>query len=158
MLNGKLNPFVVVFRSGPNDGYTPWSRFKNLPVISVAPIRRPKLDETGTDYSFDQEKDMMKEKMRNVLRIAANHHHFDLCMGAFGVGPGFRNPASQIASMWRDLLFGEAEFDGVFSNVVFAIDNTPDSTSKDGLTDHEIFKKEFDPSNIVKTSYRQSKD
>ncbi|KAL8703920.1 MAG: hypothetical protein Q9201_002900 [Fulgogasparrea decipioides] len=131
-------------------------QFKNLPVISVAPIRRPKLDETGADYSFDQEKDMMKEKMRSVLRIAAHHHRFDLCMGAFGVGPGFRNPAAQVASMWRDLLFDEAEFHGVFSNVVFAIENTTDNTSKDGLTDHDVFKKEFDPSNIVKTSFRQS--
>ncbi|KAL8828098.1 MAG: hypothetical protein Q9170_006747 [Blastenia crenularia] len=156
---GIYSPHVVVFRSGPEDGYTPWSRFKNLPIISVAPIRRPKLDETGTDYSFDQEKDMMKEKMRSVLRIAAYHHHFDLCMGAFGVGPGFRNPPSQIASMWRSLLFEEAEFCGVFANVVFAIENTSsDSTSKDRLTDHDIFKKEFDPSNIVKTSYRKSAD
>ncbi|KAL8727931.1 MAG: hypothetical protein Q9181_005522 [Wetmoreana brouardii] len=153
---GIYSPHVVVFRSGSQDGYTPWSRFKNLPVISVAPIRRPKLDETGADYSFDQEKDMMKEKMRSVLRIAAHHHRFDLCMGAFGVGPGFRNPAAQVASMWRDLLFEEAEFHGVFSNVVFAIENTTDSTSKDGLTDHDVFKKEFDPSNIVKTSFRQS--
>lgn len=147
-----------MFRSGPEDGYTPWSRFKHLPVISVAPIRRPKLDESGTDYSFDQEKDLMKEKMRSVLRIAAYHHHYDLCMGAFGVGPGFRNPASQIASMWRTLLFEEDEFSGLFSNVVFAIENTGDTTSKDGLTDHEIFKKEFDPSNIVKTTYRKSTD
>ncbi|KAL8966797.1 MAG: hypothetical protein Q9183_003205, partial [Haloplaca sp. 2 TL-2023] len=145
---GIYSPHVVVFRSGPNNGYTPWARFKNLPIISIAPIRRPKLDESGTDYSFDQEKDMMKDKMRNVLRIAANHHHFDLCMGAFGVGPGFRNPAAQIASMWRDLLFDEAEFHGVFSNVVFAIEDNHENTPPGGLTDHEVFKKEFDPSNI----------
>ena len=154
----KLSFNTVVFRSGPEDGYAPWSKFKHLPVISVAPVRRPKLDEKGTDYSFAQEKDIMKEKMRSVLRIAAYHQHFDLCMGAFGVGPGFRNPAFQIASMWRSLLFEEAEFCGVFSNVVFAIENTSDSTSKDGLTDHEIFKKEFDPSNIVKTSWRKLGD
>ncbi|KAL9595155.1 MAG: hypothetical protein Q9219_006611 [cf. Caloplaca sp. 3 TL-2023] len=154
----ELSDNAVVFRSGPESGYTPWSRFKHLPVISVAPIRRPKLDETGADYSFDQEKDLMKEKMRSVLRIAAYHHHCDLCMGAFGVGPGFRNPPSQIASMWRSLLFEEAEFSGVFSNVVFAIENSGESTSKDGLSDHEIFRKEFDPSNIVKTTYRKPAD
>lgn len=152
-----LSADAVVFRSGPDDEYTPWSKFKHLPVVSVAPIRRPKLDETGKDYSFDQEKDMMKEKMRGVLRIAAHHHHYDLCMGAFGVGPGFRNPAAQIASMWRSLLFEEAEFQGVFSNVVFAIQNGTDGSSKDGLSDHDTFKKEFDPSNIVKTSYLDRK-
>ena len=121
----------------------------------MAPIRRPKLDESGMDYSFDQERDLMKEKMRTVLRIAAARHHYDLCMGAFGVGPGFRNPAPQVAFMWREILFSESEFQGVFSNVVFAIESATSGTSKDGLTDHEIFKREFDPSNIVKTSYRQ---
>ncbi|KAL8729164.1 MAG: hypothetical protein Q9166_004903 [cf. Caloplaca sp. 2 TL-2023] len=153
---GIYSPHVVVFRSGPENGYVPWSRFKNLPVISVAPVKRPKLDESGTDYSFDEEKVIMKNKMRCVLRIAAIHHHFDLCMGAFGVGPGFRNPPSQIASMWRSLLFEEAEFQGVFSNVVFAIETAAESSSRDGPSDHDIFKKEFDPSNIVKTSYRPS--
>ncbi|KAL8692033.1 MAG: hypothetical protein Q9218_002865 [Villophora microphyllina] len=148
----------VVFRSGAEDGYVPWSRFKTLPVISVAPVRRPKLDETGTDYSFDQEREIMKEKMRSVLRIAASHHRADLCMGAFGVGPGFRNPVSQIASMWKELLFDEAEFHGVFANVVFAIENNADNTSKDGFSNYDIFKREFDPSNIVKTTYRQVMD
>lgn len=152
---GIYSPHVVVFRSGPEDGYAPWSRFKNLPVISVAPNRRPKLDETGTDYSFEVERDQMKRKMRSVLRMAAHQHHRDICMGAFGVGPGFRNPPAQIASMWRSLLFEEVEFNGVFANIVFAIEKTSDTTSKDGPTDHEIFKKEFDPSNIVKTTYRK---
>ncbi|KAL8949369.1 MAG: hypothetical protein Q9222_004519 [Ikaeria aurantiellina] len=153
---GLYSPHVVAFRSGPEEGYAPWSRFKVLPVISVAPIRRPKLDESGEDYSFTAEKEMMKQKMRSVLRIAAREQHYDLCMGAFGVGPGFRNPASQVASIWRTLLFDEPEFQGVFSNVVFAIESGSESSSKDGLSDHDIFKKEFDPSNIVKTSYRQA--
>ncbi|KAL9580961.1 MAG: hypothetical protein Q9212_004179 [Teloschistes hypoglaucus] len=152
---GIYSPHVVVFRSGPEDNYAPWSRFKTLPVISVAPVRRPKLDESGTDYSFDQEREIMKDKMRSVLRIAVYHQRHDLCMGAFGVGPGFRNPVSQIASMWKELLFDEVEFRGVFSNVVFAIENNADNSSKDGFTDHEIFKREFDPSNIVKTNFRK---
>ncbi|KAL8932608.1 MAG: hypothetical protein Q9211_006221, partial [Gyalolechia sp. 1 TL-2023] len=155
VVNMELSVDTVVFRSGPEDAYTPWSKFKHLPVISVAPNRRPKLDETGMDYSFDVEREQMKKKMRSVLRIAAHHRHRDICMGAFGVGPGFRNPPAQIASMWRSLLFDEAEFNGVFSNVVFAIEKSSDTTSRDGLKDHDIFKREFDPSNIVKTAYRQ---
>ncbi|KAL8668059.1 MAG: hypothetical protein Q9202_000037 [Teloschistes flavicans] len=148
----------IVFRSGPEDNYAPWSRFRTLPVISVAPVRRPKLDESGTGYSFVQEREIMKDKMRSVLRVAAYHQRHDLCMGAFGVGPGFRNPVSQVASMWKELLFDEVEFRGVFANVVFAIEKNADNTSKDGFTDHEIFKREFDPSNIVKTNFRKTTD
>lgn len=95
----------------------------------------------------------MMNKMRSVLRIAAYHRHYNLCMGAFGVGPSFRNPAAQIASMWRTLLFEEEEFRGIFSKVVFAIESAGDGTASSATSDHDVFKKEFDPSNIVKTSY-----
>ncbi len=96
----------------------------------------------------------MKEKMRTVLRIAAARQHFDLCIGAFGVGFGFRNPAKQVASMWRELFFGEQEFQGVFSNIVFALESTLGGSSKGNLSDLEIFREEFDPSNTHRTSYR----
>ncbi len=95
----------------------------------------------------------MKEKMRAVLRIAAARQHSDLCIGAFGVGYGFRNPAKQVASMWRELFFGEQEFQGAFSNIVFALESSSGS-SKGNLSDLEIFREEFDPSNTHRTSYR----
>ena len=95
----------------------------------------------------------MKEKMRTILRIAIVRQHSDLCMGAFGVGFGFRNPAVQVAKMWREILFTEDEFRGAFGNIVFAIESTG-STNKDGTTDLEVFRKEFAPSNVIKTSYR----
>lgn len=146
----------VVFRANADKGNSVWREFRSLPVISVAPIRRPKLDDSGAKYSFEQEQELMKEKMRAILRIAVAKQHPDLCMGAFGVGYGFRNPAVQVARMWRDLLFAEEEFDGQFSNVVFAIESNAAAGSpcKGGLTDLDIFRQEFDPSNIIKTSYR----
>ena len=96
----------------------------------------------------------MKEKMRTVLRIAAAWHHTDLCMGAFGVGPSFRNPVKQVALMWKDILFSEPEFDGVFDNIVFAVETTAADNSKGERTDHDAFKETFDPSNIVQTTFR----
>ena len=98
----------------------------------------------------------MKDKMRTVLRIAASRQHSDLCIGAFGVGYGFRNPAKQVASMWRELLFSEQEFQGIFNNVVFALEGASSGSSKGSGSDLEIFRREFDPSNTHKTSYRQS--
>lgn len=96
----------------------------------------------------------MKEKMRTVLRIAGTRQHADLCIGAFGVGFGFRNPATQVANMWRELLFCEKEFQGAFSNVVFVLENASNGSSTSGLTDLEIFRREFDPSNVIKTDFR----
>jgi len=153
----QLTPMIaVIFRGNAEKGYKIWKDFQSLPIISVAPIRRPKLDESGKDYSFAQERELMMEKMRTVLRIAATSQHSDLCMGAFGVGPGFRNPVGQVASMWRHILFSEAEFQGAFSNIVFAIESPGGVSPKSGLTDFEVFSREFSPGNIVKTSWRTS--
>ncbi|KAK5013240.1 hypothetical protein LTR16_004393 [Cryomyces antarcticus] len=151
---GLYSPSVVVFRDGP-DKYEIWTKFRPLPVITVAPVRRPKLDETGAQYSFAQERELTMDKMRTVLRIAAAWKHKDVCLGAFGSGPIFRNPPREIARMWRTLLFREEEFVGRFANVVFAIEKcAPIGPEKVGLSEYEIFKEEFDPSNTHPTSYR----
>jgi uncharacterized protein (TIGR02452 family) len=145
---------TVVFRAGAENGYAIWSDFKWLPVISVAPVRRPKLNAAAEDYSFKEEKELMEEKIRNVLRIAAAWNHANLCVGAFGSGPTFRNPPQQLARMWRDILFAEPEFQGLFSNVVFAIEKGSASGTAGKPSEHDVFKHELDPSNVYKTSYR----
>ena len=95
----------------------------------------------------------MREKMRTVLRIAAHQQHKEICIGPFGIGPGMLNPAPLVATMWREILF--KEFQGVFSSVIFAIESAADSyLRKEASTVFHVFKKEFDPSNIVKTQYR----
>ncbi|KAF4305031.1 hypothetical protein GTA08_BOTSDO06647 [Botryosphaeria dothidea] len=150
---GIYSPSVVVYRDGP-ESYQLWREFRALPVISVAPVRRPKLDESGTQYSFEQERELMLDKMRAVLRIAAAWGHKDICLGAFGVGPIFRNPAAEVARMWKSLLFHEKEFQGAFLNVVFAIETNQPGNAKGGTSEHEVFRREFDPSNVFRTAYR----
>jgi uncharacterized protein (TIGR02452 family) len=97
----------------------------------------------------------MKDKMRTILRITALWRHRDICLGAFGVGPIFRNPAREVAEMWKQLLFEETEFTGVFSNVVFAIEHSTSGGSKHSPSDLEIFQHVFDPSRIFATNFRQ---
>ena len=86
-----------------------------------------------------------------LVGVLVLHCH---AMGAFGVGFGFKNPATQVAKMWHELFFEEAEFEGQFAKIVFAIEPSPGGTSKDGVSDIDVFRKEFSPSNISKTTYR----
>jgi uncharacterized protein (TIGR02452 family) len=117
-------------------------------------VRRPKLDESGTKYSFAQEKELMQEKMRAVLRIASYYGHRNLVLGAFGLGPNFLNPATEVARMWRTLLFEEEEFYGAFQDVVFAIDSSMVGTPSKGCSsDFGIFQREFDPQTLFPTKY-----
>ena len=140
----------MVYRDGP-DHYDLWKEFRSLPVISVPPVRRPKLDETGAHYSFEQEKELMMSKMRAVLRIAAHWGHRKVCLPAFGVGPAFRNPPREIAQMWKELLFRDEEFKGAFSDVVFAIEKDQHGCAGGGAgPEFDIFEEEFRPSNIFK--------
>ena len=108
----------MVFRSGASKGHAVWTVFKSLPIISVAPIRHPKLTEDKTEYVFDLEKQLMREKISAVLRIAAYHQHMELCIGPFGVGPGIDNPVHLVATMWRQILFEEFK---VFFPVLFLL-------------------------------------
>ncbi|KAK7193014.1 hypothetical protein DPSP01_005223 [Paraphaeosphaeria sporulosa] len=147
-------PEVYVFRGGPDMDYAIFQNIEKLPVISVAPVRGPRLNESGSSYSFEQERELMKEKMRTVLRIAAYCDHRNLVIGAFGLGPIFRNPAREVAKMWRHLLYEEEEFRGVFTDVVFAIDcSMVGPPAKTGVSDVDIFREEFDPSAIFPTQY-----
>lgn len=151
---GIYSPQVFVFRAGPEQDYAVFSEMASLPVISVAPVRRPKLDESNSKYSFAQEKELMKEKMRAVLRIASYCGHRNLVLGAFGLGPIFRNPASEVARMWRKLLFEEEEFHGAFQDIVFAIDSSMvGAPMKGSLTDYEVFQNEFSPQTLFPTKY-----
>ncbi|KAF2787535.1 hypothetical protein K505DRAFT_257500, partial [Melanomma pulvis-pyrius CBS 109.77] len=145
-MGGIYTPDVYVFRDGPAKNYAPWKEMHSLPVISVAPIRRPRLS-GGVSYTFEEEEELMREKMRSILRIAFHHGHPKICIGAFGFGTRFRNPVGKVAEMWKSLLFDEAEFKGVFSDVVFAIE---DAYSEDGF---DIFQAEFDISKLFPTRY-----
>jgi uncharacterized protein (TIGR02452 family) len=153
-----------VFRNGPDD-YKVWETFKDLPAISVAPVRRPKLDRAGSGYAFAEERAMMRERMQTVLRLAAANGHRDLCVGSFGVGPACRNPPRQVAEIWRELLFEDDEFKGLFKNVIFAFDTKRErdrgaggrargerssgsggsAADGGGAAEMEIFNEVFDP-------------
>ncbi|KAF2667203.1 hypothetical protein BT63DRAFT_442180 [Microthyrium microscopicum] len=112
---------TIVFRDGADD-YKPRDMPKCLPVVSVAPVRRPKLNASGSSYTFQQERELMLEKMRTILRIAAHCQHQAICLGPFGTGSMFRNPPAEVAEMWKQLLFNDLEFRGRFHTVIFAID------------------------------------
>jgi uncharacterized protein (TIGR02452 family) len=130
-------------------------------------VRRPKLDVTNTKYSFEDEKELMKDKIRTALRIAVYYDHPDICFGAYGCGPIFKNPTREVATMFKDILLFEEEFKGQFSNVVFAFESgssgsssssssgsSSSSSSPTQKSDMQIFKEIFDPAKLYNTAYK----
>ncbi|TAQ85375.1 hypothetical protein B7494_g6302 [Chlorociboria aeruginascens] len=170
---GIYSPHVVVFRGGP-EKYQVWQEYKCVPIISVCPVKRPKLDSSGKKYSFKQEKELMREKIRTALRMAIYYNHSNLCIGSFGLGPGFRNPPEEVAQMWKEAFLDDPEFQGHFGDIVFAFESleslggsssssksskgssskssssksSKSSSSSTSTADFEIFKHIFKPAVI----------
>lgn len=125
---GIYSPTVVVIRESITQGHNllDLSKPDELPilsVVSVAAINGPKVskDTTGNEvYTDRKDREVMKEKMRVVLRIAAVNGHRALVLGALGCG-AFGNPRGEVVACWKEI-FSETEFQGGWwESVVFAV-------------------------------------
>ncbi|KAJ6591082.1 hypothetical protein DFH09DRAFT_1419900 [Mycena vulgaris] len=93
-------------------------------VVSCAAVRGPDVDVDGA-YADAAQRDLMREKIKRILRAAAAHGCRRLVLGAFGCG-AFGNPPAEVAQLFHRVLLGRAgrgagEFAGCFDEVVFAI-------------------------------------
>jgi uncharacterized protein (TIGR02452 family) len=134
-----LSDHVVVCR-GPHDGYERLDSWYDLPVISVPPTRWPKLKDHGSKYSFGEERDMIREKIRGALRICLYNGYDRVVVGDFGLGNGYRNPPQELAEIWRDAFLFDPDLRGQFTYVVFVFDDPDQSTMR--LIREEMTRKE----------------
>ncbi|PNY28988.1 Uncharacterized protein TCAP_01092 [Tolypocladium capitatum] len=136
---GILSDSVVVCR-GPHDRYERLESWYDVPVVSVPPTRWPKLKENGSMYSFSEERDMMREKIRGALRICLYNNYDRVVIGDFGLGNSCRNPPQEVAEIWRDVLLFDPDLRGQFTYVIFAFEDPAQSTTR--LILDEIAKKD----------------
>ncbi|KAM3507054.1 hypothetical protein MY10362_001981 [Beauveria mimosiformis] len=138
-LGGILSDAVVVSR-GPHDRYEKLESWHDLPVLSMPPTRWPRLKDNGTSYSFEAERQLMKDKIRGALRICHYHGYDRVVVGDFGLGNGCRNPPQQLAEIWREVLLFDPDLRGQFTYVVFVFEEVSSSTTQCIL--EELIKKE----------------
>ncbi|KAJ0116840.1 hypothetical protein J7T55_009991 [Diaporthe amygdali] len=122
---------VVVFR-GPHDRYEERKTedWRALPVVSVTPISRPKLKDGGTRYSFDEEREMAKNKLRVALSICAYNDIRNVVIGDFGLGNCYRNPPQEMAELWREVFLWDTNLRGRIENVAFVFEDPTQSTMR----------------------------
>ncbi|GAE00267.1 hypothetical protein TERG_07307 [Paecilomyces variotii No. 5] len=120
------SPTVVIIRQSLSDGHKllDLSKSDELPitsVISIAALCQPALTSGALPkYKSPRDREMMKEKMRIILRVAAFNGHRRLVLGAFGCG-AFLNPRDEVADCWGEV-FSENEFQGGWwESIVFAV-------------------------------------
>jgi len=95
------------------------SEFQVVSVISIAALRDPAVNDDGT-YKYSHDKEIMKYKIRLVLRIAVKHGHRKIVLGALGCGK-LHNPPKDVASAFLEVL-REKEFQGGWwEQLIFAV-------------------------------------
>lgn len=123
------SPTVVVIRESLSKGHrlldlSHPGRLPVVSVVSVAAIRDPSVERCLGDgeiiYRNGDDRDLMRSKIRMILRIAAAKGHRKLVLGALGCG-AFGNPRGEVMKLWKELLT-ELEFSGGWwEDVVFAV-------------------------------------
>lgn len=122
---------VVVFR-GPHEYYKKWEEesWRAIPVISLPAVRWPKLQNTGTTYAFESEREVMRNKIRGALRLCNWEGHDHVVIGDFGLGYSHRNPPLELAKLWRDIFLYDPDIRGYFKHVAFVFEDVTQTTSK----------------------------
>lgn len=109
-----LSPDVYVFRT-----YT--GQLLDFPYwTSVVTVPAP--NKCGAASKVPQEvlDDVMLERLRKMLYLAARKGYRNLVLGAWGCG-AFGNDTRRVAEYYHELFFGIDRFDEFFDNVIFAI-------------------------------------
>lgn len=144
-LDAIYSPKVVIMRKSSTYEWLDTAKPESLPIvsaISMAALRNPQRvrGENHLKYKNSTDRDLMKDKMRTILRVAAFNRHRRLVLGAFGCG-AFYNPREEVANCWSEVL-KEEEFQGWWESIVFAILKSPiPSEERSSL---EVFKEALD--------------
>ena len=132
------SPAVTVFREGKE--CTLMENPYQVAVITCAALNlngRYSLKLTPEGKMPERAKEIMRNKIRTIFRIALLHGHDSMILGAFGCG-AYRNPPEEVAAIFRQIL-EEEEFRNSFRLVTFSI--IDDHNSRNGNL--IAFQKEF---------------
>ena len=125
---GIYSPCVTFFRKNYDNDFAMRKEPFDCPVISVASISNRQRNNFTNDERiyFDDEgcltaegREIQKNKMRTIFRIALENGRDSLILGAFGCGV-FRLRCDEVAQLFRDVL-PEDEFKNRFRKIIFAI-------------------------------------
>ncbi|KAF8464880.1 hypothetical protein BDZ91DRAFT_729065 [Kalaharituber pfeilii] len=113
----------------PADKVNPPKEWWYVDVITSAALRQPEVLSDVSRYAKDQDREIMREGMRLVLRAAMLGGCRKIVLGAWGCG-AYGNPVQEVAQLWKRVLLGrgghgKTEFAEWFEQVVFAIVGGP---------------------------------
>ena len=137
---GIFSKAVTIFRKNEENGYALADKPWKVNMIAVAGMNSPQLvNINGEERIAPELVEGVMNKIRTILRIAADQGQKYLVLGALGCG-AFHNPPKHVAELFRDVLC-EEEFFGAFKKICFAVKT---SHTSNGDTNFNAFKEALD--------------
>lgn len=123
LYGGVYSHGVTVFRDTEANGYALLDSPVRLNFVAVAAFHfNERCDAIPQPYV-----EPTKDKIRLMLRLAANNGQRRLVLGAFGCG-AFHNEPHHMAQLFRQVIH-ESEFQGLFTSISFAVIEDHNSTN-----------------------------
>ena len=130
---GIYSPGVAIFRKSKEQKYTNYTseeKVHYVAILTAAATNKPKTCSKpktensyappGLYYADPKEPELLREKIRIILRMAAYHGHSRIVLGAIGCG-AFCNPRERVAELFFHVFMEEEFTGGWFEHIVFAI-------------------------------------
>lgn len=120
-------PSVQIFRSNQLQGHAFIQPYAASFIASAAYNCNPNAGDVDAPQDFMEYRDSTKEKIRGVMRMAAEKGHDSIILGAYGCG-AFGSDPKLVSQLFKEI-FLEPEFKGQFREIAFAIINDKNGTN-----------------------------
>ena len=121
-----FSPEITVIKDSNYDKIKPFT----VGMISVAALKNPKTRDNN--YRFDKDRQIMKQKIKSIFKVALLNKYDNLVLGALGCGV-YNNPLDEVFALFEKSI---NKYGCYFPKITFAIL----SVGRNGMENYEKFK------------------
>lgn len=99
--------------------------------IAITGLRRPKLNNMKTTFRFDEDRELLRERVERIYQVALDNNHDSMLLGALGCG-AFMNPVEEVVEIFK---YMNQKYDGYFKQIDFAV------LAEEGNPNYDVFNR-----------------
>lgn len=111
------SPGIVVFKASEDKNYEYLDKPFIVDILTIAALKNPILTNDG--MMMDDDKNIVRDKIRMMLNLALDWENDSVVFGAFGCG-AYKNPPEEIAKLFKEVI-NEPNYKNKLKKITFAI-------------------------------------